>query len=174
MDNRQLYRMIEEVRQQCRFAQAAFLSLKLRLTEPDHEKVFVEVHAFLGHATMLSRLLWPERAASAERGRTLRTELKIADTSPLRMGAGRAQVERFDEAYEDWLATLPEANYVDMNLMPTGTMLGSREDVFQRSLDPDTLVLQLRGVPIPLRQISDAIRALESAAQQWLRSHSPW
>jgi hypothetical protein len=174
MDKKLLYRLIEEVRQQCRFAQATFQTLRLRLNEPDHEKVFVEVHAFLGHAVMVSRLLWPARTSSAARGEALRAELKVPIDSPLRMGGSRDQLERFDEAYEDWLMTLPEAGYVDMNLMPAGTMLGSREDMFQRSLDPDTLILHLRGVPMDLRRLSDALRVLDGGAQQWFRTHNPW
>ena len=174
MDTKVLYRMVEEVRQQCRFGQMTFESLRLRLNELNQDKVFVEVHAFLGHAVMISRLLWPTRPESAARGETLRAELKVPGESPLRMTGSRAQVERFDEAYEDWLATLPEAGYVDMNLMPSGTMLGSKEDVFQRNLDPDTLILRLRDAPIELRKVADAIRSLESGAQAWLRSHHPW
>jgi len=174
MDKKVVYRMIEEVRQQCRYAQAAFQTLRMRLNEPDHEKVFLEVHAFLGHVVMLSRMLWPARSSSAERGETLRTELKVVADSPLRMGGSREQIERFDEAYEDWLLTLPEAGYVDMNLMPSGTMLGSREDVFQRSLDPDTFMFHLRGAPMDLRRLSDAVRTLDGGVQQWLRTHNPW
>jgi hypothetical protein len=174
MDKKVLYRTVEEIRQQCRFAQASFQSLRLRLNELDQERVFLYVHAFLGHAVMISRLLWPTRAASSERGETLRKELNVPADSALRMSGGREQVEALDEAYEDWLAGLPEADYVDQNLMPTGTMAGSRADVFQRSLDPDTMVFQLRGQPISLRKVSDAVRALESSTQQWLRTHQPW
>jgi len=174
MDTKVLYRMIEEVRQQCRFAQTTFESLRLRLNELHQERVFVDAHAFLGHATMISRLLWPSRTESNARGEALRTELGIGTDSPLRMAGARSQVERFDEAYEDWLETLPEAGYVDLNLMPSGTMLGSKEDVFQRSLDPDTLVLRLRGAPIDLRKLADATRALEAQASKWLRTHNPW
>jgi len=163
-----------EVRQQCRFALSAFESLRLRLNEQDAERVFVDVHAFLGHAFMLARLLWPVRQSSIARGEALRSELKVGVESPLRMGGVHGQIEGWDEAYEDWLSTLPEAGYVDQNLMPTGTMAGSRADVFQRSLDPDTLVLQLRGAPVDLRRLSDSLRALENATQQWLRSHHPW
>jgi hypothetical protein len=166
--------MVEEVRQQCRFGQTTFESLRLRLNDLNQDRVFVDVHAFLGHAVMISRLLWPNRPDSASRGDSLRSELKIRAESPLRMTGSRTQVERFDEAYEDWLATLPEAGYVDVNLMPAGTMLGSKEDVFQRNLDPDTLTLHLRGAPIELRKVADAIRALEGSAQAWLRSHHPW
>lgn len=166
-----LYRMIEELRQQCRFAQTAFQSLRLRLNELDHERVFLETHAFLGHVTLMSRLLWPVRVSSSERGEILRKELQVPEDSPLRMSGGRSQVETFDEAFEDWLAELPGADYVDMNLMPIGTMAGSKTDVFQRSLDPDTMQLELRGVRIPLRKVSDAIRALDWSIQQWLRTH---
>ena len=174
MDKKVLYRMVEEARQQCRFAQATFQLLRMRLNEPDPEKVFLEVHAFLGHAVMISRMLWPARSSSAARGESLRAELKVPAGSPLRMAGSREQVERFDEAYEDWLMTLSEADYVDMNLMPAGTTLGSRQDVFQRSLDPDMLTFHLRGVPMDLRRLSDALRDLEAAAQQWLRTHHPW
>jgi hypothetical protein len=174
MDRKILYRMVEETRQQCRFAQATFQLLRMRLNEPDHEKVFLEVHAFLGHVVMVSRMLWPARSSSAARGESLRAELKVAADSPLRMVGSREQVERFDEAYEDWLMTLSEAGYVDMNLMPAGTMRGSRQDVFQRSLDPDMLTFHLRGVRMDLRRFSDALRDLEAAAQQWLRTHNPW
>jgi hypothetical protein len=174
MDKKVAYRTVEELRQQCRFAQLAFQALRLRLNELDQERVFLYVQAFLSHAVMISRLLWPARAASSERGETLRKELSVPGDSALRMSGGREQVETFDEGYEDWLAALPGADYVDQNLMPTGTMAGSRADVFQRSLDPDTMVFQLRGQPIPLRKVSDAIRVLDASAQQWLRTHQPW
>ena len=174
MDKKILYRTIEELRQQCRFAQGSFQSLRLRLNELDQEKVFLDVHAFLGHAVMISRLLWPARQSSAERGEMLRKELNVPPDSALRMSGGREQIECFDEAYEDWLANLAEADYVDQNLMPTGTMAGSKADVFQRSLDPEMMVFQLRGQPIPVRKLSDAIRTLEGATQQGLRTHQPW
>ncbi len=174
MDAKVLYRMVEEVRQQCRFAQARYQLLRARLHEPDHEKVFLEVHAFLAHAVMVSRMLWPARVSSATRGEALRAALRTPADSPLRMGGSREQIDQFDEAYEDWLLRLPESGYVDMNLMPTGTMLGSREDVFQRSLDPDTLMFHLRGAPMDLRRLHDALRTVEDATQQWLRTHHPW
>lgn len=174
MEKKTLYRTVEELRQQCRFAQSCFQALRLRLNELDHERVFLYVHAFLGHAVMISRLLWPIRNSSAERGETLRKELNVPTDSALRLMGAREQVDSFDEAYEDWLSALPEADYVELNLMPAGTMAGSKADVFQRSLDPDTMVFQLRGQPIPLRKVSDAIRTLDGSLQQWLRTHQPW
>jgi hypothetical protein len=174
MDNRIFYKTAEELRQQCRFAWIAFQNLRTALNEQDPERVFYHVHAFLAHATMISRLLWPVRAESSARGERLRTELKVTADSPLALAGFRAQVERFDEAYEDWLLALDEPNYMDMNLMPAGTTSGFKADKFQRSLDPDTFKLHLRAAVCDLRKISDEVRRLESAIQQWLRTHNPW
>lgn len=174
MDNKTLYQMVEHLRQECRLAGLAFQNLGASLNEHDPERVFVHVHAFLGHVVGLSRLLWPVRPESAARGERLRQELKVAADSPLRLAGFREQVDRFDEAYEDWLLRLEDRSYIDMNLMPVGTTQGFRQDAFQRSLDPQTLRLVLRGVPCDLRALSDEVRKLESAAQQWKRTHSPW
>lgn len=174
MDNKTLYRFLEQVRQECRFAQAAFQSLRQRLNEPDPERVFLDVQAFLGHVVMVSRLLWPARSSSAERGESLRKALNVPADSPLRLAGARGQIESFDEAYEDWLASLEGTDYVEMNVMPTGTMAGSKADVFHRSLDPDTLMLRLRGIPFALGRLNEVVRSLDRTAQQWLATHRPW
>ena len=123
---------------------------------------------------MISRLLWPARTASAPRGEAVRTELQAPAESPLRMSGVRDQITGWDEAYEDWLATLPEAGYVDMNLMPAGTMLGSRRTCSSAVFDPDTLLLRFRGQPVDLQKLSEAIRDLDRSVQGWLRTHQPW
>ncbi len=174
MDNRIFFKALEELRQQCRFAQLAFQNVRTTLNEQDPERVFLHVHAFLNHAATISRFLWPARAESKERGDRLRQELKLADDSPLLLQGVRRQVEGFDEAFEDWLAILESPNYMDMNLMPTGTMSGFKADTFQRSLDPDTFKLHLRGAECDLRKIADETRKLDAAIQQWLRTHNPW
>jgi hypothetical protein len=174
MDNKTLYRMVEELRQQCRFALLGFQSIRSTLNTNDPERVFLQVHAFLGHAVSVSRLLWPNRAESGARGERLRQELKAPADSLLRLTGFREQVDRFDEAYEDWLLGLEDRSYMDMNLMPVGTVQGFKADSFQRSLDTETLRLFLRGTPCDLRKVNDEIRGLEAAAQQWLRTHNPW
>jgi hypothetical protein len=174
MDNRFFYRTVEELRQQCRFAQLAFQNLRTSLNEQDPERIFLHVTAFLHHATTISRFLWPARPESKPRGERLRQELNVAADSPLALQGFRPQVERFDEAFEDWLGSLENPNYMDMNLMPTGTMSGFKADTFQRSLDPDTFKLHLRGASCDLRKINDEVRRLEATLQHWLRTHNPW
>lgn len=174
MDNPALFKMVQELRQQVRFSLMAFQNLRAVLNEQDVERAFFQVDAFLAHAAGVARLLWPARPESKPRGDRLRQELKVAETSPLELPGVREQVERFDEAFEDWLLSLENRSYVDMNLMPVGTVQGFPKDVFQRSFDPQTFRLQLRGVACDLRKVSDELHKLDGAAQQWLRTHNPW
>src|SRR5512137_3008843 len=106
MDNQIAFKLLEELRQQCRFAQYAFQHLRNSLNAIEAEPVFFYAHAFLAHAVNVSRLLWPERAESGGRGDYLRGELKIAEGSALRLRDYRAQAGRSDERLEDWLQSL--------------------------------------------------------------------
>jgi hypothetical protein len=174
MDNQVIYKLMEEIRLQCRFSQAAFQNIRSNLAGLDQEKTFFFVHAFLGHAVRISRLLWPEREGSAARGETLRCELKAGEQGGLRMRNLRPLLEREDEWLEDWMGTLENKNYVEMNLMPMGTMAGFRQDSFQRDLDPDTYQMVYRGELIDLRLLLQEIRQMEAAVQQWFKTSKPW
>jgi hypothetical protein len=174
MENVIAFKLLEEIKQQCRFAQFAFQNVRTQLNALDQERVFFFVHAFLGHAFHVSRLLWPARESSKPRGDFLRAELKIADNSPLLMREMREHIERPDDWLEDWMQNLANPSYVDMNIMPQGTISDFKQDAFQRSLDPDTFRLTYRGDPCDLRQLATELQKLEAAAQTWLRSHNPW
>jgi hypothetical protein len=174
MDNQVLYKLLEEIRLQCRFGQVAFQNIRANLTGLDQEKTFFSVHALLGHAVRISRFLWPERAESQERGEKIRCELKVLEQSPLRLRKLRPLLEREDEWLDDWLRTLENKNYVEMNLMPMGTMAGFRQDNFQRDLDPDTYQLTFRGEAVDLRQIFNEMRQVEGAIQTWFKTSKPW
>jgi len=174
MEGPVLYKFMEELRQQARFGLLAFQQLKVSLNTPDSERVFLFVHAFLGHALAVARLLWPTRSGSSERGQCLRTELEVGENSALGLGELRGQLENTDERYEDWLKRLDNRKYVDMNVMPAAALGGFKPDAFQRSLDPDTFKLELRGAACDLRHVADALGQMELAIQYWLRSHNPW
>jgi hypothetical protein len=174
MDNQLVYKFVEETRQQCRFSSLAFQNIRSSLNALDSEKTFYHVDAFLYHAHNLSRLFWPEREASRPRGERLRTELKVTDESPLKMLEFRRHVENFDERLEDWLTPLENRNYIEMNVMPQGTLGDFKPDKFHRSLDPETFQFHFRGDPCNLRQVADEIRKLETTIQSWFRTHSTW
>jgi hypothetical protein len=85
MDKQLLYKLVEEVRLQGQFAHFAFQNVRNSLVGLDSERVFFYVHAFIAHASNISRLLWPARPESKDRGDQLRAELKVDDKSPLRL-----------------------------------------------------------------------------------------
>lgn len=174
MDNVVYYKLIGEVKQRCRFAQFAFRELRNSLQAVDSEKVFFYTHALLDHALEVSKLFWPRREQSQERGKSLREDLKVADSSSVRLGSVREQLERGDEQLEDWISRQENKNYVDMNVMAQGTMAGFKADNFHRSLDPENFKLRLRGEDCDLRHLSDELQKIESAADLWQRTHNPW
>lgn len=174
MEPKVAYKIVEELRLQCRFTQFAWQHLRASLQSVDAEKTFFYAHAALAHAVTIAGLLWPARASSAARGQWLRKELRVAEDSPLRLREIRGQLERPDEAFEDWLGSLEDKNYVDLNIMPRAAFGSFKQDTFQRSLDPDTQKLVLRGAECDLRGLVEALKQLEGAAAAWLRAHTLW
>ncbi|MCP5522584.1 MAG: hypothetical protein H7A46_13670 [Verrucomicrobiales bacterium] len=174
METRVLFKYVEEVRRECGLARMAAGELRTALAALDPVRASLFVRSLLTHAVAVSRLLWPERVESAARGATLRQELKVPDPSPLQLATLRKHTSRPDETYEDWLQRLPEPNYLEFNVMPAGTMSGSKEDTFQAALDPDTLEFTLRGDRASLAQVNEALRLLDTACERWLRTHNPW
>jgi len=174
MENLILYKFVEELQQQTRFARLAFRELRSIVTSVDSERIFLFAHAFLAHSANVSRLLWPTREGSAERGKALREATGVAEDSALRLPGARPQLEHEDECYEDWLERLDAPHYVDMNVMPTAAIGEFKGDAFQRSLDPDTFRLVLRGVTVETRVLADALRQLETSIDHWKRTHRPW
>jgi hypothetical protein len=174
MDPQIAFKIVEELRFQSRLAQFAWQNLRTSLQGLDGEKTFFFVQALLDHALFTSRLLWPERPASQDRGDWLRQAVKVPEDSPLRLRGLREQLERPDEQFEDWLVSLGNKNYVDLNIMPQTALGETKPDTFQRSLDPDTYKLILRDVTCDLRQIAEACKQLDGAAAAWQRTSKPW
>jgi hypothetical protein len=174
MNNQVLFRLLEEIRLQCRFGKFAFENVRTSLQAMDPEKTFFYVQAFLSHACNVSRLLWPVSPGAKGRGERLRTELKSTDESPLNWRDLRHRLEASDEHLENWITTLESPAYLDFNIMPQGSISSYKQDAFQRSLDPDTYKLAWRGETWDLRRIADELHRLESTAQTWLRTHNPW
>lgn len=174
MDNRILYKFMLELRQQCQFSQMAWKEIKSLLNGLDPERVFFFVHAYLHHVNLISRYLWPDREDSQARGEALRKALSLPDDSPLKLGSLREQLEHEDERFEDWVASLDNPDYVDINLMPMAAITDFKPDSFHRSLDSDRFRLHLRGVACELKPVGDAVRQLELSLQSWLKTHHPW
>lgn len=169
-----IYKILEELALQCRLARMAWQELPAAIQLNDPERVFFRVHAFLGHAANVSKLLWPANPAAAARGAHLRGELKMDAGSPLELKEIRPLLDHFDEHLEEWAAASEHRSPVPINLMPVGTLAGFKQDDFHRSFDPETFRGSFEGVTFDLRLIWKELQKAELSAKNWLKSHNPW
>ncbi len=167
MEQQRLAKVIEEVRQQCRFGKIAWQGLRANLNGMDSEKTFFYIHALLDRARQTSRLLWP--ADAAEHGADLRQALKINDDSALKAPELAAFAEADAAQFHHWLDGLDHFHFIGMNIMPRGATADFRQDLFLRSLEPEVLQFSWYDRTIDLRKIAGALRAVESAADLWLK-----
>lgn len=174
MENQVAFKMLEEIRLQCQFTEHAFHQLKTSMNAQDLTRVFFYLHAVVDHTSQISRLFWPERAESSERGRWLREKLAVEDGSPLKMTGIREEFESQDEKFETWLAGLESHDYVALNLMPMGSLADFNRDAFRRNLDTESLKFQFQGMTVDLHAVPAEIKRLDKTAQRWMDTHNPW
>lgn len=169
MEQQRLAKIVEEVRQQCRFGKIAWQSLRAGLSGMDLEKTFFYVHALLERAHQTAQFLWPMGPDDAEDGDALRKALKISEDSALKPAELAAFAESGAAQFRLWLDGLDHFHFIGMNVMPRGSTSAYRQDVFLRSLDPEVFRFSWQGRAVDLRKIAAGLRAIESAAELWLK-----
>ena len=172
MEQQRLAKIVEEVRQQCRFGKIAWQSLRAGLNGMDLEKTFFYVHALLDRAHQTVQFLWPAGTDDAKDGDTLRKALKIPEDSVLKTSGLTSFAESGPAQFRLWLDGLDHFHFIGMNIMPRGSTSEYRQDVFLRSLDPEVFQFSWHDRAIDLRKIAAGLRAIESAADLWLKRRS--
>lgn len=95
---------VRELYRQCNFGVRAFRELQAAYdarSEWDLDYLY-PIQNLLVAAAIVSRILWPTKDKHAERGRTLRHCLEVADASPLKDRKIRDRLEHIDEKIEEW------------------------------------------------------------------------
>ena len=156
MENSFKFRLLEEVRLQCRFATQALGGATETLQLNDAEKVCFYAHAFVRHAVDVGKLLWPEATEATERGKELREACGAPENAPNEFTAFRELADAFDEKLLVWYGNEEHRNAQPINLMPVGTLGGFPADDFHRSLDPETMQFTFEGVSGKNPSVSEA------------------
>ena len=176
METKIMFRLVEETRQQCRFARFAYQELRNKLITTDAEKLFFFIDGFLLHLARIQHILWSDGddVKQKETGESLRKALKFSEGGPLKTPS--LQSECVDQLlqFQKWLETLPNSDYLDMNVMPSGTLDDSGADQYHRNLDPETMMLRVRDTQFDLSSFERDLRKIESATESWLRNNHPW
>lgn len=169
MEQTHLIKVVEELRQQCRFGKLAWQGFRSSLNGMDNERAFFYVHAFLDRARKASRFVWSDAEAGSEAADSVREALKIKEDSPLNASDLKFFADADEAQFVRWLSGLDHLHYVGMNVMAQGTMSDFRQDAFLRSLDPDVYRFTWYDRTIDLRKIADALRDVESVADSWVK-----
>ena len=138
----------------------------------DLEKTFFYVHALLERAHQTAQFLWPTVPDDAEDADALRKALKISEDSALKPAELAAFAESGAAQFRLWLDGLDHFHFIGMNVMPRGSTSAYRQDVFLRSLDPEVFRFSWQDRAVDLRKIAAGLRAIESAADLWLKRRS--
>lgn len=169
MEQEQLIKFVEEIRQQCRFAKIAWAGLRSSLNGMDKDRAFFYIHALLDRARMVSHFLWSDNASSNSRAASLREILKVSDSSPIHDSSLKTFADSRDQDFERWLFSLEHSRYLGTNIMPQGAMSEFGQDAFLRNLDPEVYQFTWYDRDIDLKKIFESLRAIESAATAWLK-----
>ncbi len=139
--------------------------------------LFSAVHQMLGHAGVVSRLLWPEEMIvpredkrraerrykrALERGEKLRNHLAVDSTNPLNRADLRRHVAGFEENLDSWVSEGLDKIVLPAN--PDDNLKGRRigpvaEDVL-RYFNVESGEFDFRGTVFPLQAISEALTDL--------------
>lgn len=156
-----------EVERQCRFGLIAAQDLRASTQRGDTDRVWYSVQALLIAAGNVSKLLWPARSGTPNRGDQLRESLSVPDASPLEPRTFRNHFEHFDERLEAWATSSPRRGFVDANIGPAGFISGPRASDFLRNFDTTNHAVMFRGDMYELRPLIDSLQTLHQAASVW-------
>lgn len=107
MNDRQRFWYLDELVTQSLSAVTSFHLLLRHLANPETKQtifIWTDVSAFLGHAGIISKILFPSRPISQERANELKDVLRLPTLPCLADRAGRDNIEHIDERIDNWAA----------------------------------------------------------------------
>jgi len=156
-----------EMARQCAFGIAAWQDLLAALGGSQDDRVWYSVQALLVAAGNVSKLLWPSRKRSQDRGRTLRESLQVPDDSFLQPRNFRNHFEHFDERIEEWAEAAPHGAFVDscISNRPLASVVSAGSPtLWLRNLDTSSWTVTFRGDSCDLSRLHQALRDLHAVA----------
>lgn len=157
---------------QCKYAFSAVEEMnRLLQTQNPQESAnfFRAAHDFVGHASHVSRMLWPSsrKRGAKERGYALRSSLGVDDSDPLSRRGLRNNLEHFDERLDDWVEQSPNRIYIDNIIGPPEAIGGSavRDKDILRCYNPGTKEFIFQGVRYDIQELATALDGIAVKAR---------
>lgn len=151
-----------EIGQQVRIAKRAFERLEVACDSDhfDDLEAWSAIQSILIAAGNVSKILWPSRKSSDERGEVLRKLLGVDDQNLLSDRKFRNHFEHYDERIEDWFERSPSAVYTDSVIDPFGSIWGSNPPNRHRAYNPLTQKLTFRGEVVDFSALLNALNEI--------------
>ncbi|MBT0571480.1 hypothetical protein KIK84_14220 [Curvibacter sp. CHRR-16] len=161
---------IGEIVQQAKIAKLASERLRATNDHFDELEVWSSIQSILAAAANVSKILWPSRKLSTERGMRLRRLLNVDDDNLLADRKFRNHFEHYDERIEDWFIKHGSAVYRDSIVNSFGSIWGNNPPNDHRAYNPVTQTLTFRGESVDLAAL---LNALEEIRHECLRFALP-
>lgn len=148
---------IAEIVMQAKIAKRA--AERLQATT-DKIEVWGAIQSILGAAGIVSKILWPSRKQSEERGNRLRMLLNVDSHNPLSDREFRNHFEHYDERIEEWFEENRSAVYIDSGIDSFKSIWGNNPANRHRFYNPLTQILTFRGESADLAALLSALEEI--------------
>jgi hypothetical protein len=131
-------------------------------------ELFRNIHSFLTHAAVVSKIFWPADRKKAERGEYLRTLFDLEDDHPLMSRSVRNDLDHFDERIDEWALKSKGHNRLDHIIGPrnfVGGFFFEGGDTFRQYI-PNEGVFMFRGNEIDIGKIARSLGQLVSSCEK--------
>lgn len=133
------------------------------------DETYRGLHSLLAHASNVSRLLWPDslRPGVRQRATVLRALLALGDgaSHPLRTGALRHHLERFDERLDMWIGAGRRGQRDNDVIALFETVESPERDGVPRVFDPDSGIFSFRGERFDVAALVAGMRDVHALVQ---------
>ncbi|MDF1644267.1 MAG: hypothetical protein P1U80_08785 [Pseudomonadales bacterium] len=161
---------LSEIVRQAEIAKLSATRLKSKDDETNSLEIWCSLQSILIASGNVSKILWPSRQRSKERGENLRSLLGIENGNMLEERKLRNHFEHYDERIGDWCKTNQSAVYIDSKIEPFETGVSGIEQFAHREYNPLTKVFMFRGEKFDIGGLLVELEKLTEKCGQYVLS----
>jgi hypothetical protein len=163
---------LSEIVRQAEIAKLSATRLKSEHYETNSLEIWCSLQSILIASSNVSKILWPSRKKSKERGKKLRSMLAIENGNLLEKRGLRNHFEHYDERIDDWFKTNQSTVYIDSKIEPFEPGISSFKQFAHREYNPLTKVLIFRGEKFDIGGLLVELEKLAEKCGQYVLSYS--
>lgn len=161
---------LSEIVRQAEIAKLSSTRLKSKDHQTNSLEIWCSLQSILIASSNVSKILWPSRKNSKERGEKLRSMLEIENGNILQERKLRNHFEHYDERIDDWFKTNQSAVYIDSKIEPFEPGISGFKQFAHREYNPLTKVFIFRGEKFDIGGLLVELEKLTEKCGQYVLS----